>query len=111
VVAVSWENYDDVTALVVASDYEGFCLVAVEALARGIPVISTPVDGITEYVKPGVNGYFYEKGSSEGLAEVLNAVSAGILPDIQPSVCAESVAGYEKEKVLCDITAKIEKML
>jgi UDP-D-galactose:(glucosyl)LPS alpha-1,6-D-galactosyltransferase len=106
-----WEEYEDVTALVVASDYEGFCLVAVEALARGIPVISTPVDGITEYIKPGVNGYFYEKGSSEGLAEVLDAIAAGILPDIQPEACAESVAGYEKEKVLCDITAKIEKML
>jgi UDP-D-galactose:(glucosyl)LPS alpha-1,6-D-galactosyltransferase len=103
-----WENYEDVTSLVMASDYEGFCLVAVEALARGIPVISTPVDGITEYVKPGVNGYFYEKGSSEGLAEILDAIDAGVLPDIQPDTCASSVAKYEKEKVLCDIVAKIE---
>jgi UDP-D-galactose:(glucosyl)LPS alpha-1,6-D-galactosyltransferase len=106
-----WEDYEDVTALVVSSDYESFCLAAVEALARGIPVISTPVDGITEYVKPGVNGYFYEKGSSEGLAEVLDAVSAGILPDIQPEACASSVAKYERETVLCDIAAKIEKLL
>jgi UDP-D-galactose:(glucosyl)LPS alpha-1,6-D-galactosyltransferase len=106
-----WEDYEDVTALVVSSDYESFCLAAVESLARGIPVISTPVDGITEYVKPGVNGYFYEKGSSEGLAEVLDAVSAGILPDIQPEACASSVAKYERETVLCDITDKIEKML
>jgi UDP-D-galactose:(glucosyl)LPS alpha-1,6-D-galactosyltransferase len=106
-----WENYDDVTALVMASDYEGFPLVALEALARGIPVISTPVEGIAECIKPGVNGYLYEKGSSEGLAEILDAVDAGILPDIQPSVCVQSVAGYEKEKVLCDITAKIEKLI
>jgi UDP-D-galactose:(glucosyl)LPS alpha-1,6-D-galactosyltransferase len=106
-----WEDYEDVTALVVSSDYESFCLAAVESLARGIPVISTPVDGITEYVKPGVNGYFYEKGSSEGLAEVLDAVAAGILPDIQPETCASSVAKYERETVLCDIAAKIEKLL
>jgi UDP-D-galactose:(glucosyl)LPS alpha-1,6-D-galactosyltransferase len=106
-----WEEYEDVTALVVASDYEGFCLVAVEALARGIPVISTPVDVITEYVKPGVNGYLYEKGSSEGLAEILDAIDAGVLPDIQPEECVRSVAKYEKETVLCEITAKIEKML
>jgi UDP-D-galactose:(glucosyl)LPS alpha-1,6-D-galactosyltransferase len=106
-----WDDYDDVTALVMASDYEGFPLVALEALARGIPVISTPVEGIAECVKPGVNGFLYAKGSSEGLAEVLDAIAAGMLPDIQPQDCTSSVARYEKETVLCDITAKIEKLL
>jgi UDP-D-galactose:(glucosyl)LPS alpha-1,6-D-galactosyltransferase len=106
-----WENYEDVAALVMASDYEGFPLVALESLARGIPVISTPVEGIAECIKPGVNGYLYEKGSSEGLAEVLDAIAAGILPDIQPEECVKSVAKYEKETVLSDIIAKIEKIL
>jgi UDP-D-galactose:(glucosyl)LPS alpha-1,6-D-galactosyltransferase len=106
-----WDDYDDVSALVMASDYEGFPLVALEALARGIPVIATPVEGIAECIKPAVNGYLYEKGSSEGLAEILDAIDAGVLPDIQPQNCTSSVAKYEKEKVLSDITAKIENVL
>jgi UDP-D-galactose:(glucosyl)LPS alpha-1,6-D-galactosyltransferase len=85
--------------------------VALEGLARGIPVISTPVEGLAECIKPGVNGYLYEKGSSEGLAEVLDAVAAGVLPDIQPEACVSSVAKYEKETVLSDIVSKIEKLL
>jgi UDP-D-galactose:(glucosyl)LPS alpha-1,6-D-galactosyltransferase len=106
-----WDDYEDVTSLVMASDYEGFPLVALEGLARGIPVISTPVEGLAECIKPGVNGYLYEKGSSEGLAEVLDAVAAGVLPDIQPEACVSSVAKYEKETVLSDIVSKIEKLL
>ncbi len=101
----------EITALVVASDYEGFCMAAVEALARGIPVISTPVDGIIEYVKIGVNGYLFEKGSSSGLAEVLDAIDDGLLPDIEPQACADSVAVFEKERVLDNLTDKISHLL
>lgn len=32
-------------------------MVAAEALARGLTVISTPVDGIVDYIIPGFNGY------------------------------------------------------
>lgn len=102
-----WTDYDDITALVVASDYEGFSLAAVEALARGIPVISTPVDGIVEYVVPGYNGYFYSKGSSEELAQILDIIDSGALPDIVPSDCARSVERYERERVLNNIFEKV----
>ena len=106
-----WEDYNDVTALVLASDYEGFYLVAVEALARGIPVISPPVDGIGEYIVPGVNGYFYSQGDSSELAMVLDALAGGILPAVVPENCVKSVAVYEKEKVLTGILDVIESLM
>jgi teichuronic acid biosynthesis glycosyltransferase TuaC len=42
-------------AVLVTSDYEGFGLAAIEALACDVPVLSTPV-GIAAYALEGVNG-------------------------------------------------------
>jgi len=39
---------------------EGFCISAMNGLAFGLPLISTRVAGIVEYLKDGKNGYFTE---------------------------------------------------
>jgi glycosyltransferase involved in cell wall biosynthesis len=49
----TWINAAD--AVLVTSDYEGFGLVAVEALACEVPVLSTPV-GIAPYALAGIDG-------------------------------------------------------
>lgn len=49
----TWINAAD--AVLVTSDYEGFGLAAVEALACDVPVLSTPV-GISPYVLTGIDG-------------------------------------------------------
>jgi glycosyltransferase involved in cell wall biosynthesis len=49
----AWVNAAD--AIVITSDYEGFGLACVEAIACGVPVLSTPV-GIAPYVLSGLDG-------------------------------------------------------
>lgn len=39
---------------------EGFCISAMNGLAFGLPLISTRVAGVIEYLKDGKNGYFTE---------------------------------------------------
>jgi glycosyltransferase involved in cell wall biosynthesis len=63
-----WMNAAD--TVLVTSDYEGFGLAAVEALACDVPVLSTPV-GIAPYALAGVEGCLcapFELGAWEELA-------------------------------------------
>src|SRR6201996_7065961 len=49
----TWMNAAD--ALLVTSDYEGFGMAAIEALACDVPVLSTPV-GVAPYLLAGIEG-------------------------------------------------------
>jgi len=49
----TWMNASD--AVLVTSDYEGFGMAAIEALACDVPVLSTPV-GVAPYLLAGIDG-------------------------------------------------------
>lgn len=99
--------HDDTAALVISSEYEGFCLAAVEALARGIPVIGTPVGILPALIRPGVNGYLYGVGDTASLAKILTMMHAGLFPEIDKDACKKSVQKYESEAALKDFHAKL----
>lgn len=46
--------------LVMTSDWEGTPMVSLEAMALGIPIISTPTDGMKDIVECGENGFLSE---------------------------------------------------
>jgi glycosyltransferase involved in cell wall biosynthesis len=54
---------------VLTSLWEGLPRVYLEALASGVPVVGTRVDGAAEVIQDGVNGYLLEPGDVQGLAE------------------------------------------
>jgi glycosyltransferase involved in cell wall biosynthesis len=65
---------------------EGMPMVVLEAMAAGLPVVSTRVEGIPEVVRDGEDGLLAEPGDVEGLARALRrfvhgAVDAGRLGD------------------------------
>ena len=43
--------------MVMTSDREGLPMTALEAMALGVPIVSTPTDGLCDVVKAGVTGY------------------------------------------------------
>ncbi|MDO5403082.1 MAG: glycosyltransferase [Eubacteriales bacterium] len=102
-----WKNLNDAVALVMASEYEGFALSAVEALSAGKMVISTPVDGIIDYIVPGVNGYFYKQEDAIGLAEILDMIASNKLPVCSCKACRASVIKYSEDNYY----AGLEKIL
>ncbi len=62
---------------VLTSRWEGLPRVYLEALACGVPVVGTRVDGAAEVVQDGVNGYLVDPGDVGGMAERV----AGLLAD------------------------------
>ena len=57
--------------LVLSSAHEGLPVVVMEALAAGVPVVSTRVGGVPDLVKHGQNGYLTRPGDPEALAEAI----------------------------------------
>ena len=45
------------------SNYEAFGLVGLEALASGLPVVTTRVSGMEDYIRDGENGLLVERGA------------------------------------------------
>jgi glycosyltransferase involved in cell wall biosynthesis len=54
---------------------ETFGLTAVEALARGVPVIASRGTAAEDYVEHGVNGLLFERGSATSLAEMMQRIN------------------------------------
>lgn len=66
------EILDELDILAIPSRwYENSPLVLLNALASHTPVIVSDVEGMTEFVKDGVNGFTFARGSASALAGVL----------------------------------------
>lgn len=57
-----------------SGDQEGIPVALMEAMAMGLPVVSTLHSGIPELVQPNVSGFLVAERDVDGLAEKLNAL-------------------------------------
>jgi glycosyltransferase involved in cell wall biosynthesis len=67
-----WKRMDAAQVLVVPSRREGLGLVALEAIARGRPVIASRAGGLPEVVCDGVDGVLVPPGDPRALADALH---------------------------------------
>jgi glycosyltransferase involved in cell wall biosynthesis len=70
--AALWSRMDAAQVLVVPSRREGLGLVALEAIARGRPVIASRVGGLPETVRDGVDGILVPPEDPRALADALH---------------------------------------
>lgn len=67
-----WEEYLHSSILVMSSNYEGFGMVLVEAMACGVPTIAFDCKcGPGDIIEDGVNGLLVKDGDIEGLAAAM----------------------------------------
>jgi glycosyltransferase involved in cell wall biosynthesis len=82
-----------------ASAYEGMPVAVLEALATGLPVVSTNVGEIPLFVRNGVNGQIISNRTPSAMADAISAALERLaLMTGEP--CTASVAEYLPEKVL-----------
>lgn len=105
-----WKLCKDATALVAASEYEGFMLSGAEALSMGMTVITPPVDGVVDYVKPGSNGYFYKYEDAVMLAQILDYINDGTLPVCDRQTCRQSVERYSVRNYFSNVEKVLEEI-
>jgi len=63
--------YKSADALAITSDFEGTPNVALEAMACGLPVVSTMVGGVPDIIEHGVSGLLVEADDQDALAKHL----------------------------------------
>jgi glycosyltransferase involved in cell wall biosynthesis len=79
---------------------EGIPVVIMEAMASGLPVISSQLSGIPELVDDGRTGILVAPGDAEALAEALQKLHTN------PALCF-SMGQAGREKVLREFNMKI----
>lgn len=67
-----WDEYSRSSLLVMSSNYEGFGMVLVEAMACSVPVVAFACQcGPKDIIQDGVNGLLVKDGDIEGLANAM----------------------------------------
>ena len=88
--------------LLLTSAFEGMPRAAVEALACGLPVVSTNVGEANRIVKKGISGLVTDNRSPEALAKaVLDIFNSSHL--YTPSKCVSCIKPYLARDVLVDL--------
>ena len=93
-----WMNAAD--AVLLTSEYEGFGMTAVEALACGVPVLSTPV-GIAPYALAGIEGCLCAEFDPDSWAALARRHLEAEDPRVDGAARADSLAaGRMAERVI-----------
>ena len=64
----------DAKVMLMTSRFEGTPMCALEAMALGVPIVSTPVDGLIDVIQNGVTGYLSD--NNDILAEKVVAIAS-----------------------------------
>lgn len=88
-------------------DRDGIPVVLMEAMALGVPVISTAVSGIPELIYDGKNGLLAEAGNSVSLAETITSLIEN--PALAARLAEEARRTVEADYELARNTAMLER--
>lgn len=95
-------------AIVLTSKFEGLPMVFLEAISRGIPVISADFAGYDDVVKENINGLSYPQGNTDKLAEQINKIKE-LTSD--PIKIANSISNFYSENYFNNLDKVFSEIL
>lgn len=96
-----WTTAGSVSGLLLTSDSEGFPMVLIEAIARGVPLISMDCDfGPREVIRDGENGWLTPFGDTDAFAAVLEEICRGSRPLPLPETVRATAQVYDTRWVV-----------
>lgn len=101
-----FELYDRSDVFVLASHTEGFPQSLLEAMARGLPVVSTSVGGVPRVVRDGENGLLVPPDDSAALAAALERVVSDPALAARLSVEGQRSAKPYAREIQVDLVAR-----
>lgn len=103
-------NWEDVYIL--PSYNEGLPIAILEAMAYSHPVISTPVGGIPEVIKDGVNGKLVKPGDVNGIADAIRYyIEHNDRIPLEGKNAFEVVKDFFPEKVFYDLSTIYKRLI
>ena len=92
-------------ALIMTSNSEGFPMIMLESISRGIPVITSNFDGYDSILKENINGYSYELGNIESMK---NAIEKLREDRLSPEKIRDSIKKFYSDSYFRKLDKSIE---
>ncbi|NDJ78480.1 MAG: glycosyltransferase family 4 protein [Chloroflexi bacterium] len=102
--------YSDLDLLVISSDNEGTPTSVIQALAAGVPVVSTAVGGVPDLLRGGEYGRLAAPRNPAALAEAIIAALEDYHTD-QAAIQAAMLAQYDAARLVNDMATLYRKLL
>lgn len=100
------QYFDSTKYLLVTSSRESLCLVALEAMARGVVVISSKSGGPESYIEHAVNGFLYDESNENSVSEIGEYLSISESEyEIISNRARETALKYKTETVLKNVNS------
>jgi len=87
-----------VDVLVAPTWYDPFSNACLEALSAGLPVLTTPANGFSEILEPGLHGDIVPTGDALALAESLEKWKRPVRAESARTACRERAAEFSIER-------------
>lgn len=94
--------------LILPTWYDPFSNACLEALAAGLPVITTTANGFSEIIQPGVHGDVVEPGDALACAEAMEAWRSGDRLAVANPACRSLAAEYSMERNAAETLAVLQ---
>jgi UDP-glucose:(heptosyl)LPS alpha-1,3-glucosyltransferase len=102
------ESFGMADAFALPTIYEAWGMVIIEALACGLPVLTSQTAGASVAIQPGVNGYLLANPEEpQAVAEGLHKLRCGL--HATPGVIEETAAPYTWERLLRQYAAILRR--